>query len=48
MYFDRSRVYGAGSKKLIPYKGLTFRVQESADVVVEFVERERQYRRSNS
>ncbi|MFY9610422.1 MAG: penicillin-binding protein, partial [Blastocatellia bacterium] len=29
---------GAPEQKLIPYKGLKFRVQEFADVVVEFVE----------
>jgi hypothetical protein len=29
---------GSPAQKLIPYKGLKFRVQEFADVVVEFVE----------
>jgi hypothetical protein len=29
---------GAPEQKLIPYKGLKFRVQEFADVIVEFVE----------
>ena len=29
---------GSPDQKLIPYKGLKFRVQEFADVVVEFVE----------
>ncbi|HWO02478.1 MAG TPA: serine hydrolase [Blastocatellia bacterium] len=35
---------GAPEQKLIPYKGLKFRVQEFADVVVEFVEENGQIR----
>ena len=41
------RSSGSADQKLIPYKALKFRVQEFADVVVEFVEENGQITASN-